>query len=150
MLKIFFLDSRANKKHHEYRIEIGFDNAQQKLGSEANYEENYKSKSRNLQGKTLSKRLPKHFKDSPKKRREANKKAEKTAAEKEKTEEIAENYWELLAEERRVKLEAAIEENKDLCELLEVNISIFLILEKIKRFGNKFPDFHFSLSRFSR
>ena len=61
------------------------------------------------------------FQESPKKRREANKKAEKAAAEKEKTEAIAENYWELLAEERRVKLEAALEENKDLCELLEVS-----------------------------
>merc|ERR1712157_581878 len=72
------------------------------------------TRNKNLDLKRTTKKTTKAkveiFKDSAKKRREANKKAEKTAAEKEKTEEIAENYWELLAEERRVKLEAAIEE----------------------------------------
>lgn len=47
---ILFCFSRA-KKNHEYRIEIGFDNAQQKLWAETNNEENHKSESGNFQGK---------------------------------------------------------------------------------------------------
>ncbi|CBY18437.1 unnamed protein product [Oikopleura dioica] len=93
------------------------------------------TRNKNLDLKRTTKKTTKAkveiFKDSPKKRREANKKAEKIASEKEKTEEIAENYWELLAEERRVKLEAAIEENKDLCELLETRNAEKMELEEL-------------------
>ena len=45
------------QNHHEYRIEIGFDNAKQKLGPQANDEENHKSKSGNFQGKNFYKYL---------------------------------------------------------------------------------------------